>query len=113
MPLMLWRSFRRLSTLPTKLLTCTTLLNPLVMAIPWVLFRGKPEPLQVTLEPESAQPAIFKLAASTGTPASCRSEIASGMLSAQSPENPPAQGTLLAMWTIEGLVTPPNELPTL
>src|SRR5215471_7661585 len=113
-PLMLFRSLRVTSTFPTTLSTCTLLLNPLVIPIPCVLFMGNPEPSHA---PELLQPAIFKLAALTPKPlvlaANCKSAMASGMLSAQSPANPNAQLPFAAMCCIEGLVTPPNELPTL
>src|SRR5579872_1785082 len=111
---MLLRWLSEKSSFATRLSTWTLLLKPFVMAIPCVLFRGKPEPSHVTEPPERAQPAIFRLAASIGTPALARSAIASGMLSAQSPvvvsTHVPFAGRFA---TIEGLVTPPNELPTL
>src|SRR5271165_535499 len=115
MPLMLWRSLRRKSTLLTKFFTSTSLLNPFGMLIDWVLFVGKPLPLQVTVAPARAQPATCRLAGLISTPSACRSLMASTMLLAQSPvtvrerQLPP----LVVEATMKGLVIPPKELPTL
>src|SRR5215467_12170969 len=104
------------STLPTKLSTWTLLLKPLVMLMLCVLFRGNPEPSPVTEPPDIEQPAIFKLAASIGTLFARRSAIALGMLSAQSAAIRVGAMQLTdvpTIGTIDGLVTPPKELPTL
>src|SRR5215468_9196038 len=112
---MLLRSLILKSTLPTTLSTWTLLLNPFGMSIPWVLFSGNPEPLHVTVFPDIAHPAMFKLAALIGIPPAWRSAIASGMLLAQSPAMPNEQVGVSGTdrCCIDGLVTPPNELPTL
>src|SRR5215475_2938229 len=112
---MLFRSLILKSTLPTTLSTWTLLLNPLVIAIPCVLFMGNPEPLQVTVFPDMAHPAMFRLAGLIGIPPAWRLAIASGILLAQSPAMPNEQVGLsgTGRCCIEGLVTPPNELPTL
>src|ERR1700674_647379 len=80
-----------------------------------LLLVGNPVPLQVMVEPESAQPAIFRLAALIGMLFACRSAIAFGILPAQSPETRPEVQLGVAgagIATIDGLVTPPNWLPT-
>src|ERR1700693_1613378 len=82
------------------------------------LFVGNPLPLHVTEAPETAHPEISRLAGLTITPAataggSVISAITSGILSAQSPAKPNEQVPFGVMCTIEGLVIPPNELPTL
>src|ERR1700722_14224558 len=112
-PLMLWRSLTLKSTLATTFLTPTSLLNPFAMLIVGLLFVGNPLPLQLTVEPESEQPATCKLAGLTVTPAAWRSATASGMLSAQSPVATKRQVPLAGIVTIEGLVIPPKELLTL
>src|ERR1700678_488415 len=99
------------------LLTWTTLLNPFVILMLCALFVGNPEPLQVTDAPDTEHPEISRLAGLMMAPdetaaGSIRSAIASGMLSAQSPEKPKEQVPFGVICTIDGLVTPPNELPT-
>src|ERR1700674_513297 len=99
-PLMRFLSLALKSTLPIALYTLTSLANPFGIEMACVavrpepifvwLFVGKPVPLQVTVEPERAQPAIFKEAGLTTIPAATaagdvRSAITSGMLFWQSP----------------------------
>src|SRR5271169_3109071 len=98
-----------------KFCTCTTLLNPLVMLMLGLLFVGNPVPLHVTDDPDPVQPAIVMLAVLGVTPPACRSASTFGILSAQSPiPGLNAQLPLIVgIVTIEGLVIPPNELPTL
>ena len=72
----------------------------------------------LTAPPDKEHPEISRLAGLTMTPAdlaagSVISAIASGMLSAQSPAKPKEHVPFGVMCTIDGLVTPPNELPTL
>src|SRR3979490_43703 len=112
MPLMLLRALMLKSTLATTLSTRTSLLNPLVMLMLGLLFRGKPLPLQVTGGP-SVQPAIFKLAGLTVIPPACKSLITSEMLLAQSPVGRKTQFPAAGIETMDGEVMPANELPTL
>src|SRR4029077_5489561 len=97
----------------------TSLENPFGMLMFGLLFVGKPVPLHV---PESVQPEIRRLAGLTpGPPGCCRSAITSTMLFAQSPVLEPKRqfgaGTPFTMGvgivTIDGLVMPPKEFPTL
>src|SRR6266581_1123236 len=90
MPLRVWSSFKRTSTLPTTLLTFTTLGNPLTMLMDGLLLVGNPVPSHATAPDTSrVHPATFRLAGLTSlgiTPArkaACTSAIVSGMLLAQ------------------------------
>ena len=78
-----------------------------------LLLMGKPVPSHVTVEPDMEHPETCKLAGLIVIPPACRSVITSGMLLAQSPGAPNTQFAASGIETIDGLVMPPNELPTL
>src|ERR1700680_4172499 len=84
------------------------------MLIVGLLLVGNPVPLQVTVEPDRAQPAILRLVGLIVTPSACRSAIALGMLPPQSPEARARQFGVEGVGnaTMDGLVTPPNWFPT-
>src|SRR5579859_579132 len=78
-----------------------------------LLLMGKPVPLQLTVEPDMVQPAIFKLTGLIWILFASRSATAFGMLPPQSPlTSGEVQFPALGIATIDGLVTPPNWLPT-
>src|SRR5882724_8567825 len=119
MPLTELCSFRWTSTLPSTLLTFTTLGNPLTMLMDGLLLVGNPVPSHATAPvAPKVQPETFKLAGLTSlgiTPArkaACTSAIVSGMLLAQSPVVRTRQFPASGIETMDGLVTPPNWFPT-
>src|ERR1700730_3287687 len=119
MPLTELRSFIWKSTLPSTLATLATLGKPLAMLMVGLLLVGKPVPSQATV-PDGAnvQPATFRVAGLTSLgiaparKAACTSAIVSGMLLAQSPVVRTRQFPAFGIETMDGLVTPPNWLPT-
>src|SRR5271165_2588228 len=109
------------STLPTTLSTLTWLGNPLTILEVGLLFSGKPVPSQLTApDPDTVHPDIFWLAALIGTLFASKSAIAFGMLLPQSAEAAARTAETQVgvvpearvMGTIDGLLTPPKELPT-
>src|SRR5580658_9120991 len=79
-PLMWLLAVTLASIFPIPLCTVTSLAKPFGILMFGLLFVGKPVPLQVTVAPESAQPAMFKLAGLTVIPPACRSAITLGIL---------------------------------